>query len=62
MCETESSSTTQDGLGVGLAGEMFSLGDYAVDYHCGQLGDAGRKQDVTGVGVGGDERAPQPGA
>jgi hypothetical protein len=37
---------------------MLSLGDHAVDYHFEQLGDAGRHQDGTGVGAGGDDCAP----
>ena len=32
-----------------LAGEMVSLGEHAVDYHFGALGDLGRSQDVTAL-------------
>jgi hypothetical protein len=60
--ETEGSSPGQEGVGCGLAVEMLSLGGHAVDCHFKELGDAGRNQDVTSVGAGGDDGAPQPGA
>ena len=48
--------------GAGLPARCSRSASDAVDYDFEELGDAGRNQDVTSVGAGGDDGAPQPGA